>query len=296
MAFDSLMHGEDMTVGTERHWTLTGKVLLVIALVVVIAFLVMSRRRTVAEKLYPVAAGYELQGSDKQSIAIADLAKQSDQQSTDMLLEIALGRAGFAMPDQQEQAIRALARRKDPKIGAMLATLLQPHEGLGTRMAAAETLKQLPCKLECVASVLHYLERVYQDEPNSEDGFTASPEVAVKLATERQQFYHDLDDVLETEKVNTLAVLTDVYGLGSEDPSSFGLDVVSRLRLSDACPLLLQSQRQLENSDNDADRFKRFCPRTHPSYSTCVTPTSSGRFRFIHPMLPTKHLFGHDRP
>jgi hypothetical protein len=28
----------------------------------------------------------------------------------------------------------------------------------------------------------------------------------------------------------------------------------------------------------------------------CVTPTSSGRFRFIDPVLPTKHLFGHQRP
>jgi hypothetical protein len=50
-----------------------------------------------------------------------------------------------------------------------------------------------------------------------------------------------------------------------------------------------------------------FCPRTHPSYDTriasvwlccftCVTPTRSGRFRFIDSVLPTKHLFGHDRP
>jgi len=63
---------------------------------------------------------------------------------------------------------------------------------------------------------------------------------------------------------------------------------------------------------NDADRFKRFCScffraRTHLSRDTriaslwlrcftCVTPTSSGRFRFIRSVLPTKHLFGHDRP
>ena len=63
---------------------------------------------------------------------------------------------------------------------------------------------------------------------------------------------------------------------------------------------------------NDADRFKRFysdffCARTHLSHGTriaslwllcftCATPTSSGRFRFIASVLPTKHLFGHDRP
>ena len=63
---------------------------------------------------------------------------------------------------------------------------------------------------------------------------------------------------------------------------------------------------------NDADRFKRFYSsfffiRTHLYHGTriaslwlpcftCVTPTRSGRFRFIDPVLPTKHLFGHDRP
>jgi hypothetical protein len=63
---------------------------------------------------------------------------------------------------------------------------------------------------------------------------------------------------------------------------------------------------------NDADRFKGFysyffCPPTHLSYDTriaslwlpcftCAAPTSSGRFRFIDPVLPAKHLFGRDRP
>jgi hypothetical protein len=46
-----------------------------------------------------------------------------------------------------------------------------------------------------------------------------------------------------------------------------------------------------------------FCPRTHLPRDTriafhwlrgftCVTPTRSGRFRFIDSVLPTKHLFG----
>ena len=63
---------------------------------------------------------------------------------------------------------------------------------------------------------------------------------------------------------------------------------------------------------NDADRFKWFywyffCLRTHLCHDTrivsqwlccftCITPGSSGRFRFIASVLPTKHLFGHDRP
>jgi len=61
---------------------------------------------------------------------------------------------------------------------------------------------------------------------------------------------------------------------------------------------------------NDAGGFKRsyyyfFCARTHLHHGTrivslwlrcftCVTLTSSGCFRIIDPVLPTKHLFGHD--
>src|SRR6202035_4582415 len=84
--FDNL-RGEDMTVGVQRPWTLTGKVLLVIAAVIVIAILVILHRRTEAEKLYPVAGGYKLQGSSEQSTAISDLAKQPGQQSTSILLQ-----------------------------------------------------------------------------------------------------------------------------------------------------------------------------------------------------------------
>jgi hypothetical protein len=63
---------------------------------------------------------------------------------------------------------------------------------------------------------------------------------------------------------------------------------------------------------NDANRFKRFhsyffCAGIQLSHGariaslwlrcfTCVTLSSSGRFCFIDSVLPTKHLFGHDRP
>ena len=79
--------------------------------------------------------------------------------------------------------------------------------------------------------------------------------------------------------------------------------------------LTSQSAAQISGNgviSNDADRFKGFylyffSPRTCLSHGTriaslwlrCftyITPNSSGRFRFIDSVLPTKHLFGHDRP
>jgi len=63
---------------------------------------------------------------------------------------------------------------------------------------------------------------------------------------------------------------------------------------------------------NDAGRFKRFyswvfCARTHLCHDTRIAclwpyvfqsrhPNSSAHFGFIDSVLPTKHLFGHDRP
>ena len=83
----------------------------------------------------------------------------------------------------------------------------------------------------------------------------------------------------------------------------------SRYRTSPVLELQMSGKGVISN---DADHFKRFYScflwaRTHLSHGTriaslwlscftCVTPTSSGRFRFIDSVLPTKHLFGHDRP
>jgi hypothetical protein len=245
---------ECMRSDSGRPWTLAGKVLLWTAMIVLAAVLIVLHRRTEAEKLYPVAGGYKLEGSSQQSTAIAELGKDASQQSTEMLLQIAMARSGFAMPEQRDQAIRALGGRKDPQIGPLIASLLQPHEDLGTRIAVAETLKRVPCNVECVSNILHYLERVYRGDPNSEDGLPLWPEVAAKINAERKQFYLDLDAVLEDEKENTLSVLTNVYGLGSGDPSSFGLELTSRLRLSEACPLLKQTQEQLKVSQTEAYR------------------------------------------
>src|SRR5271170_3142150 len=87
------------------------------------------------------------------------------------------------------------------------------------------------------------------------------------------------------------------------------LYIASRYRTSAVLELHMYGNGVISN---DVDHFKRFssyfCAHEH-TFShgtriafrwlrcfTCVTLTSSGRFRCIDPVLPTKHLFGHDRP
>jgi hypothetical protein len=127
--------------------------------------------------------------------------------------------------------------------------LLQPHEGLTTRQAAATALHYLPCKGECNRSILHYLERVWRGEPNYEDRTVRPPafqDVTASLQKDQQTLYGSLYTVLRRESSETLINLTRIYGLGSDGPSPFALDLASRVGLHEACPLLLQSDGAIQ--------------------------------------------------
>lgn len=215
-------------------------------------------RNSVIDRLYAEAAGYPpyLRGSNEAQAAVKKLATYRGQRSTSMLLDIAVGHgpAQLIWPDTQAEAIKALRERRDPEIAVTLANLLHPHEGLGTRQAVAAALKYLPCKGECIRSILHYLERIWRGEPNHEDRWVDSLDSsngAIDLKKEEEAFYGDLYLVLRQEKTETLANLAEVYGLGSMDPSPFALDLVSRLGLDEACPYLLQSDQQLKKLSSE---------------------------------------------
>ncbi|HMD33239.1 MAG TPA: hypothetical protein VKG84_15090 [Candidatus Acidoferrales bacterium] len=130
-----------------------------------------------------------------------------------------------------------------------------------TRQAAAEALRDLPCGSECVVSVLHYLERIASGESNSEDRWVPPPSVEEAIARMRkksqQGAYDALYSVLRNQKRETLTALAKVYGLGTPAPSVFALDLVSRAALPEACPLLLQSDRDLRELPDKEFRAPR---------------------------------------
>jgi hypothetical protein len=232
-----------------------GGILLAIA---VAAFLYNEYRAGVMARLYAEAAGYPpyYRGSIESQAAVKSLASYRGQRSTSMLLDIALRQNPLA-PEAQTEAIKALSRRKDPQIALRLASLLQPQEGLDTRKAAAAALQNLPCNRECIASILHYLERIWRGEPNDEDRWVLPPgneRVIANYRAGQRATYDDLYSVLRREKRETFTNLVSVYGLGSDGPSPFALELVSRLELHEACPYLQESERQLK--DLSPDRFK----------------------------------------
>jgi hypothetical protein len=163
-------------------------------------------------------------------------------------LDIAQGGQGVPLTSEvQVQAIKALQESPDPEIAVKLSSLLQPHYGLDVRAATAQSLQRLPCKGECILGILHYLERVSRGEVNYEDAFIpARTNPVISPKKQQQDFYESLCVVLRRETSDTTATLRNVYGVGSPMPSRFALDLLSRLGLREACPLLLESDKQIK--------------------------------------------------
>ena len=108
----------------------------------------------------------------------------------------------------------------------------------------------LPCTTDCIRLVPNYLKRVWRGEPNYEDKIVrpqAFSDVRAGLQTEHRAVYSDLDLVLQRNKPQTLAAFVQTYGLGSDDPAVFALDVLSRLKLQEACPLILRSMQAVQS-------------------------------------------------
>jgi hypothetical protein len=208
-------------------------------------------RNQAMNRLFAEASGYPsfLRSSNESTHAVSKLAAYRGQRATEMLVEIALGHGPLVFGEAQEEAIKALSKRGDPEVANALVKLLQPHEGLDTRKAVAGALQDLPCKGECIRSLLHYLERVWRGEPNYEDRAVRPrgyEDIIKSLRDDQRMLYANLYAVLRREKLETLTNLAQVYGLGSDSPSTFALDLSSRLELHESCLLLLKSARAIQ--------------------------------------------------
>jgi hypothetical protein len=210
-------------------WTASQRWLVGAALAVVTTgYGLYHHREQQMDKLYAEASGTlpAFRGTVEAQSAVKKLAAYNGDRSTVMLLNIALGRTPFTWPDVQREAMNALASRRDPKTSASLAIVLQPHIPLPTRHAAADALRNIQCTSDCVRSILHYLERVWQDEPNYEDRTTfplgLNEGVKADLANEQEALYQTLYAVLKREPRSTMEVLYQITGLGQMLPRDSG--------------------------------------------------------------------------
>jgi hypothetical protein len=182
--------------------------------------------------------------------AVRKLGKYPGKRVTVMLVRLAVGQAfPFNSDDIYSEAIRTvaiqeLAKRKDATVSVGLAKLINPHERLAEREAAAEALEQLPCPDECVEAILQYLDRVSMGEQNYEELWLPSyGDTDGSLQRRERDLYGQLYEILQREKRETLAGLMGTYGLGTDAPSRFALELVTKVDMSpEACMLLKQSK------------------------------------------------------
>jgi hypothetical protein len=236
------------------------RVLASVGVIIVITMLwiwVVSYQRQSRLALFSKAAGTSFQNSQSASNAIKELASYKDDQSTTLLLDIAAGNTQLQLDSIRIEAIRALRERKSNKVAVGLASLFQPHNGLDLRTAAAESLQAQAtyCNQECIIFICHYLERVFTGEPNAEDRWTHS--LDSDMASKQKTLYEMLFSILRGEPQETAVVLRNTYGLGTVSPSRFGVDLSLRARLSDSCPLLLQSSQRLRKIGPELFRAPR---------------------------------------
>ena len=145
-------------------------------------------------------------------------------------------------------AIESMHTRGGAEEAAALATLLQPHQSLDLRRVVAQTIERMPCFKECVTTILHYLERIFLGQPNEDlrecllqDIWKRFPRPSYER--EQQEIYQLLESSLSRHRGVSLGVLIEVYGLGSELPAPFALDLAARIHLVEACPFLIRARR-----------------------------------------------------
>jgi len=173
--------------------------------------------------------------------------------------------------DSRNAAATALKAKNDPAVSDQLALLLQPHSSQSLRASVVDALSDLPCDFECTKSVLHYLERMWRGDSNSEDlAMDSSPVETLEpvnpellnadLTETRQRQQHlisQLDGVLIKNRSETLAVLRQVYGLGTLHPSGFAVYMVTALRIDEACPELSRTHLDDISGAKLAEQIRR---------------------------------------
>jgi hypothetical protein len=105
------------------------------------------------------------------------------------------------------------------------------------RQALANAIYQTGCSPECVKNILYYEERIWRGDRPVEVTDANPP---AGLSEQEKELQTALDEILRKNKPALGAVLEKIYGLAGPFPSPFGIEVVTRLGITEACPLLMR--------------------------------------------------------
>lgn len=182
--------------------------------------------------------------------AVKRLAGYSGQRASELLLVVASG-----APTQENRlaALQALVDRKDAIRVSRLSEMLLPPESLVVRQALANAIYQTDCSPECVRNILYFQERMWRGDRPSEETAANPP---AGLSEKEQELQTALDEILRKHKSGLGAVLERVYGLAGSFPSPFATETISRLGITEACPLLMRTYLTVHENVKASPEYK----------------------------------------
>src|SRR5664279_5329527 len=134
-------------------------------------------------------------------------------------------------------AVKGLVDRKDAVRVSRLSELLLPPESFAVRQAIANAIYQTGCTPECVRNILYFQERMWHGDRPSEE---TAPNPPAGLSEKEQELQTALDEILRKNKPALGVMLERSYGLAGSFPNSFATETVTRLGITEACPLLMR--------------------------------------------------------
>lgn len=182
--------------------------------------------------------------------AVKRLAAYSGQRSAESLGAVA---AGAQNQQNRLAALQMLVDRKDAARVSRLSELLLPTENLAMRQALANAIYQTGCSVECVRNVLYFEERMWRGDRPAEEVEATPPK---GLSEKEQELQTSLDEILRKNKAALGAVLERTYGLAGPFPSPFAVEIVSRLGITEACPLLMRTYLTVSESVKASPEYK----------------------------------------
>ena len=182
--------------------------------------------------------------------AVARLASYSGQRASELLLAVASGAQTEA---NRLAALQALVDRKDAVRVSRLSELLLPPESFAVRQALANAIYQTGCSPECVRNILYFEERMWRGDRPSEE---MRPNPPAGLSEKEQELQTALDEVLRKNKPALGVMLERSYGLAGSFPSPFAIEIVTRLGITEACPVLMRTYLTVHENVKASPEYK----------------------------------------
>jgi hypothetical protein len=182
--------------------------------------------------------------------AVKRLASYSGQRASELLLVVA---SGAPVEKNRLAALQALVDRKDAGRVSRLSELLVPPESFAVRQALANAIYQTGCSPECVRNILYFEERMWRGDRPSEETQAIPPP---GLSEKEKQLQTGLDEILRKNKPALGVMLERVYGLSGSFPSPFATETVTRLGITEACPLLMRTYLTVHENVKASPEYK----------------------------------------